>query len=140
MVWAPLIGLALVLAGARVPQLLDNMLMLIGSSTSGASIFLAGLIIAAYQIRLNGEVIGNALVKMVAQPVLMAFLVVALKVGNPLAGEGIVVCAIPTAVFAPLLAPRYRIYEVESSSTLVATALLMIVTLPIAIFACRSLG
>lgn len=140
MVWAPLIGVALVLAGARVPPLIDNMLMLIGSSTSGASIFLAGLIIAAYEIRLNGEVIGNALVKMVAQPLLMVLLVAALKVGSPLAGEGIVICAIPTAVFAPLLAPRYRIYEVESSSTLVATALLMIVTLPIAIFACRSLG
>jgi malonate transporter and related proteins len=140
MVWAPLIGVALVLAGARVPPLIDNMLMLIGSSTSGASIFLAGLIIAAYEIRLNGEVIANALVKMVAQPLLMVLLVAALKVGSPLAGEGIVICAIPTAVFAPLLAPRYRIYEVESSSTLLATALLMIVTLPIAIFACRSLG
>ena len=140
MVWAPLIGVALVLAGARVPPLIDNMLMLIGSSTSGASIFLAGLIIAAYEIRLNGEVIGNALVKMVAQPLLMVLLVAALKVGSPLAGEGIVICAIPTAVFAPLLAPRYRIYEVESSSTLMATALLMIVTLPIAIFVCRSLG
>ena len=140
MVWAPLIGVALVLAGARVPPLLDNMLMLIGSSTSGASIFLAGLIIAAYEIRLNREVIANALVKMVAQPLLMVLLVAALKVGSPLAGEGIVICAIPTAVFAPLLAPRYRIYEVESSSTLMATALLMIVTLPIAIFACRSLG
>jgi len=140
MVWAPLIGVALVLAGARVPPLIDNMLMLIGSSTSGASIFLAGLIIAAYEIRLNGEVIGNALVKMVAQPLLMVLLVAALKVGSPLAGEGIVICAIPTAVFAPLLAPRYRIYEVESSSTLMATALLMIVTLPIAIFASRSLG
>jgi len=140
MVWAPLIGVALVLAGARVPPLIDNMLMLIGSSTSGASIFLAGLIIAAYEIRLNGEVIANALVKMVAQPLLMVLLVAALKVGSPLAGEGIVVCAIPTAVFAPLLAPRYRIYEVESSSTLMATALLMIVTLPIAIFASRSLG
>jgi len=140
MVWAPLIGVALVLAGARVPPLIDNMLMLIGSSTSGASIFLAGLIIAAYEIRLNREVIANALVKMVAQPLLMVLLVAALKVGSPLAGEGIVICAIPTAVFAPLLAPRYRIYEVESSSTLVATALLMIVTLPIAIFACRSLG
>jgi len=140
MVWAPLIGVALVLAGARVPPLIDNMLMLIGSSTSGASIFLAGLIIAAYEIRLNGEVIANALVKMVAQPLLMVLLVAALKVGSPLAGEGIVICAIPTAVFAPLLAPRYRIYEVESSSTLMATALLMIVTLPIAIFVCRSLG
>src|SRR5205823_4928593 len=38
MVWAPLIGVALVLAGVRVPQVFDNMLTLIGSTTSGASI------------------------------------------------------------------------------------------------------
>ena len=134
MVWAPLIGLALVLVGVHVPQVFDDMLTLIGSTTSGASIFLAGLIIAAYRIKLNGEVIANALVKMIAQPLLMALLVTVLGVANPLAREGILVCAIPTAVFAPLLAPRYRLYEVESSSTLVATALLIIVTLPIAIF------
>ena len=133
MVWAPLIGVAIVLVGVHVPQVFDNMLTLIGSTTSGVSIFLAGLIIAAYKIKLNGEVIGNALVKMIAQPLLMALLVTALRVANPLAHEGILVCAIPTAVFAPLLAPRYRLYEVESSSTL-ATALLIIVTLPIAIF------
>ena len=134
MVWAPLIGLALVLVGVRVPQVFDNMLTLIGSTTSGVSIFLAGLIIAAYKLKLNGEVIGNALVKMIAQPLLMAVLVTVLGIANPLAREGILVCAIPTAVFAPLLAPRYRLYEVESSSTLIATALLIIVTLPIAIF------
>src|SRR5437764_10258290 len=96
MVWAPLIGVALVLAGARVPPLLDNMLMLIGSSTSGASIFLAGLIIAAYEIGLNGEVIANALVKMVVQPLLMVLLFSALIVGSPLAGEVIVVLSIWT--------------------------------------------
>ena len=50
MVWGPLLGLGLLLVGVKVPQLLDTMLMLIGSTTSGASIFLAGLIIAAYDI------------------------------------------------------------------------------------------
>jgi predicted permease len=76
---------------------------------------------------------------MVAQPLLMAVLVMALGISNPLRCEGIVICAIPTAVFAPLLAPRYRIYEVESSSTLVAAAVLMILTLPLTIIlACRS--
>src|SRR5438477_5492081 len=134
MVWAPLIGLVLVLVGVHVPQVFDNMLTLIGSTTSGASIFLAGLIIAAYEIKLNREVIGNALVKMIAQPLLMAVLVSALGVANPLAREGIVICAIPTAVLATMLAPRYRLYEIESSSTLVASALFMIVTLPVVIF------
>ena len=115
------------------------MLMLIGSATSGASIFLAGLIIAAYEVKLSAEIIMNTLIKMVAQPLLMAALVMTLGISNPLRSEGIVVCAIPTAVFAPLLAPRYRIYEVESSSTLVTAAVLMIVTLPLTILlACGS--
>src|SRR5438034_11082768 len=127
MVWAPLIGVALVLAGARVPPLIDNMLMLIGSSTSGASIFLAGLIIAAYEMGLNGEVIANALVKMVAQPLLMVLLVAALEVGSPLAGEGFVTCAIATAVFAHFFAPRYRIDGVVSSFILMAAALVVLV-------------
>jgi len=35
MVWAPVLALGLVLVGVHVPQLLDNMLMLIGSTTSG---------------------------------------------------------------------------------------------------------
>ena len=127
------------LVGVNVPQLLDRMLMLIGSTTSGASIFLAGLIIAAYEIKLSAEIIMNALIKMVAQPLLMGVLVMILGISNPLRSEGIVVCAIPTAVFAPLLAPRYRIYEAESSSTLLAAALLMIVTLPLTIIlACGS--
>jgi malonate transporter and related proteins len=94
---------------------------------------LAGLIIAAYDIKLSAEIITNTLIKMVAQPLLMALLVTALDIADPLRSEGIVICAIPTAVFAPLLAPRYRIYEVESSSTLVAAAVLMIVPLPLTI-------
>lgn len=133
MVWAPIIGVGLVLLGLRVPQVIDNMLTLIGSSTSGASIFLAGLIIAAYDIKIDREIIGNVIAKMMVQPLLMAVVVAALEVREPLAREGVVVCAIPTAVLAPLLAPRYSVYEVEASSTLVAAALTMVVTLPLTI-------
>jgi malonate transporter and related proteins len=133
MVWAPTAGVVLVLLGLHVPQVVDNMFTLIGSTTSGASIFLAGLIIAAYDIKLNREIIGNVLVKMIVQPLFMAMLVTAFGIRNPLGREAIVVCAMPTAVLAPLLAPRYSVYEVEASSTLVAAAMITVVTLPLTI-------
>ena len=133
MVWGPLLAAVLVLLDIRVPQEIDAMLTLIGSATSGASLFVAGLVIAAYQIKWNREVIANVVGKMIAQPAFVALLVIVLGVREPLAREAILICAIPTAVFAPLLAPRYKAYESEAASTLVLTTLTMVVTFPLAI-------
>jgi predicted permease len=59
--------------------------------------------------------------------------VILLNIPNPVAQEGIVICAIPTSVAGVILASRYQLYESEASSTLLLTAMIMIVTLPIAI-------
>jgi hypothetical protein len=133
MVWAPLLGVLLVLADIAVPQEIDKMLKLLGSATSGTSLFLAGLIVASYRIRIDWEILGNVVVKMIGQPALMAVLVALLGIRNPLGQEAIVLCAIPTSVVAPLLGSRYRVYETEAASTLVLTTLTMIVTLPLII-------
>lgn len=133
MVWAPLIGILLVLLDIDPPPVVDNALALIGSTTGGASIFLAGLIIASYKIRFDMEIIGNVVGKMILQPLLMVGLVTLLGVAQPLAREAILICAIPTSVFGAILAPRYKVYEAESASTMVLSVLTMIVTFPLAI-------
>src|SRR3954453_741616 len=48
MVWAPLLGALLVLFSIDFPKEVDSMLSLLGSTTGGASLFLAGLIISSY--------------------------------------------------------------------------------------------
>jgi|tagenome__1003787_1003787.scaffolds.fasta_scaffold15117521_1 predicted permease len=68
---------------------------------------------------------------MFAQPALMAALVLALGIADPIAREGVVNCALPSAVMPTILSTRYRVYESEASSTLVFTSLLMVVTIPI---------
>jgi len=133
MVWAPLLGILLVLADITVPQEIDKMLKLLGSATSGTSLFLAGLIVATYRIQIDTEILGNVLMKMIGQPALMALLVAVLGIRNPLGQEAIVLCAIPASVVAPLLASRYRVYETEAASTLVLSTLTMLVTLPLII-------
>lgn len=55
-VWAPVIALVLLLFGIRVPALISAMLNLIGQTTSGVSLFVSGLLLAAYSLRLNGLV------------------------------------------------------------------------------------
>jgi malonate transporter and related proteins len=128
MVWAPLLGTVFVVLNIDFPKEIDKMLSLIGSTTGGASLFLAGLIISSYSIKLNVDVAFNIVGKMVLQPALMAFLVWLLAIPNPLGREAILICAIPASAVAPMLAARYQVYETEASSTVVLDSLLMLVT------------
>ena len=79
MVWAPLAAVAIVLAGIPVPEAIDNMLTLIGSTTSGVSLFAAGLIIAAYKVTVTFEIVANVVAKMMAQPLFALLLVMMLR-------------------------------------------------------------
>ena len=132
-VWSPVLGTALVLLGVDVPGAFESMLDLIGQTTSGVATFAAGLTLAAHRIVLNLEVTANTLLKMFVQPALMLALVFVLGIAAPMAHEGIVICALPSAVMPTILSTRYRVYQSEASSTLVFTALLMAVTMPIII-------
>jgi malonate transporter len=132
-VWAPLAAIAIVATGIPVPEAVDNMLTLIGSTTSGVSLFAAGLIIAAYKVSVTPEIVGNVVAKMIAQPLFAVLLVMIFAVGEPLGRELILMCAIPSSAFAVLLAPRYTAYETEAASTLVLTSFAMIAIMPVAI-------
>ena len=133
MVLAPVLAMILVLLGLPVPKEIESMLNLIGSATSGVALIVAGLILAAYRLKVTVETVGNTLVKMIVQPVLMALLVVAFGIVKPLGSEAILICALPTAVVSSMLALRYKVYEADAAATLLLTSLAMIVVLPIAI-------
>lgn len=133
MVWAPLLGAAIVLLDIDFPTEIDTMLSLIGSTTGGASLFLAGLVIATYSIKFNREVLVNVLGKMLLQPALMAALVALFAIHNPLGREAILIGAIPATSIVPIFAARYKVYEAESASTVVIDSLLMLVTFTAAV-------
>ena len=130
-VWAPVVGLMLVLMGVQVPSLIDAMLNLIGQTTSGVSLFVSGLLLAAYSLKMNGVVTINAILKSAVQPALMLALVGLAGIPNPLARAGVVAVALPSAVIAPMLAGRYGTYQAEAGSTMVLTVVLMMVVVPV---------
>ena len=130
-VWAPVVGLMLVLIGVRVPSLIDAMLNLIGQTTSGVSLFVSGLLLAAYSLKMNGVVTINAILKSAVQPALMLALVALAAIPNPLARAGVVAVTLPSAVIAPMLAGRYGTYQAEAGSTMVLTVVLMMVVVPV---------
>jgi malonate transporter and related proteins len=130
-VWAPVIALVLVLIGIHVPSLLLSMLKLIGQATSGVSLFVGGLLLAAYSVRLNRTVALNVVLKSVIQPALLVGLMIILGLPRALAREGIVAAALPSAVIAPMLAARYKTYEAEAGSTMLLSTVLMMVVVPV---------
>jgi malonate transporter and related proteins len=133
-VWAPLLAVALVLVGVRVPHLVDSALSLIGQATGGVALFVAGLMIAAHKVIFNLEVVVNAVLKMLVQPAVFFLLALAFGVKPPFLYEGLLLTALPSGPMGILLATRNKMYESDASSALAATSIAMLITLPIVLY------
>jgi malonate transporter and related proteins len=129
-VLAPIVGLVLVLTGIRVPSLVTSMLNLIGQTTSGVSLFVAGLLAAAYSLKLNGATAINVALKSLVQPALMLAFARLVGLSSPLASEAVVAMALPSAVITPMLAARFGTYQAETGSTMLLSTVLMMVVVP----------
>jgi malonate transporter and related proteins len=136
-VWAPVFALVLVLIRIHIPSLITSMLNLIGDTTSGVSLFVGGLLLAAYSLRFNSAVALDVTLKSLIQPALLFGLIALLGTPNPLGREGVVAVALPSAVLAPMLAARYKTYETEAGSTMLLTTVLMMFVVPVSMFVAR---
>jgi predicted permease len=71
MVWAPVVGLAVVLSGCHVPSLLLHALSLLGHASGGVSLFAAGIVLASGTVRASWPVMLLVVAKNAVQPVLV---------------------------------------------------------------------
>jgi hypothetical protein len=132
-VWAPLIGIVLVILDLHMPKFVTSSLNLIGSATTGISLFVAGLIIAEEKVELTKAVAVDALVKNLVHPAAMFLTVVAFGVTGVAAREAVLLAALPSAVITTMFAEEYGILESESSTTILATRVLAFATIPVMI-------
>ena len=122
---APNIRVQLILVsaiGLKVPELALDSLKLIGTTTSGVSLFALGLIMSADRVSLSKEVLFNIFKKCLLQPLLMWGIVFALGIHGNWAQEAILLCAMPSAIMTTMFAIKYDVLTVESiSSTILGT-------------------
>src|SRR5271170_8267825 len=71
MVWAPLLAFVLVLCDVSIPPLLGHGLSLLGQASGGVALFAAGIMLAAYKIKIDRTVLFLVLLKNVIQPALV---------------------------------------------------------------------
>ncbi|MFM0306400.1 AEC family transporter [Paraburkholderia sp. RL17-383-BIF-A] len=131
---APLLGVLVSLAGWQLPGLMVQSLNIIGSTTAGLALFSTGLILASQPFRLDKEVWVGVALSNVIQPLIAYLLVVVFALPKPIAGQAILLSAIPCGSFGILFGLSYGVQDTPSGTTLVASSVLSIFTLTATIF------
>lgn len=130
LLWGPILGISLTLAGLHLPAAIAGCFELIGSATSGVAVFAVGLVLAAHPARLSPTVFVGTLARVSLQSALLFALLHFLHVVSPFAREALVCCSFPLATVVVLFAARYKAVEAEAASMLLVSTLALAITVP----------
>ena len=128
--WAPLLAIALVLIGVRVPSSFAPTFDLIAKANSGVAVLAAGLALSTVKFSLGWETLWNTFYRLILTPA--AFLGVGLLCGmgsdvNKLSMLVLAV-ALPPAFSGIIISSRYNIYVKEGASTTAVSTVAFAVT------------
>jgi len=137
LLWGPVLGIAVVLAGLRIPKDIQSCFEMIGSATSGVAVFTVGLTLAAHAFQLSKAVLLATLGRITVQTAVLFALLHLLHVQSPFAREALVCCSFPLATIVVLLAAKYKAMEAESASALLLSTLSLVASVPIIIAVSR---
>jgi predicted permease len=130
LLWAPILGITVTLAGLHLPAAIASCFELIGSATSGVAVFAVGLVLAAHAVRLSPTVLIGSVARVTVQSALFFALLHLLHVVSPFAREALVCCSFPLATVVVLFAARYKAVESEAASMLLVSTLALAITVP----------
>lgn len=127
----PTLGVIFALLGIQVPEVATRSLTLIGQATAGGALFLTGLILSAQPFKVNGNVLSAVSWKNAIQPALAFALVKMLGMPTTIAGEAVLLTAIPTGFFGLVFGAGYDTKPVVSSSALIGSSVFGIASLAV---------
>jgi malonate transporter and related proteins len=131
LLWAPIVGIGIVLSEVPLPRVIAACFQLIGSTTSGVAVFAVGLVLAAHSFQLSRVVILGTLGRLTVQNLALLALLRLLHVDSPFSREALICCSFPLATVVVLFAARYKSSESETASMLLFSTLSLAVTVPI---------
>jgi predicted permease len=133
LLWAPVLGILVVLAGLHLPKGISSSLAMIGSATSGVAVFTVGLTLAAHQFHISKVVLLGTLGRVTIQTLLLFALFHLLGVHGILSREALVCCSFPMATTVVLFAAKYGALEAETASILLLSTVSLLATVPLSI-------
>lgn len=131
LLWAPILGILVVMVGLHIPKEVASALEMIGSATSGVAVFTVGLTLAAHAFHLSKIVLLGTLARVTVQTSVLFALFHLLQVQGPFAREALVCSSFPLATAVVLFAAQYKSMEADSASMLLLSTLSLVVTVPV---------
>ncbi|MBS1206574.1 MAG: transporter [Proteobacteria bacterium] len=123
-VWIPVSGVVLSLAGVQLPHLLSAPIEMVGKIAGGLSLFALGLLFYGERPSLNIQTFTNISIKNLIQPAMMAVAGLTFGLSHTLMQQVVIIGATPSAIAAGMFALRSDTYiESASSSILIGTAI-----------------
>lgn len=123
-VWIPISGVLLSLAGVQLPHMLSMPIEMVGKIAGGLSLFALGLLFYGERPTLNIQTCTNISIKNLIQPAMMAAAGLAFGLSHTLMQQVIIIGATPSAIAVGMFALRSDTYiESASSSILLGTAI-----------------
>jgi len=132
-VLAPALGILFSLAGLQLDPVTKGCLMLIGFAAPGVALFLTGLILSAQSFRLDWKIVGATAMADVVRPLLTVAIVFLLPVSPDIGKVAILLATVPSGFFGILFAVNYRLDSAAAGSMVIASTLVSIVPMAIAI-------
>lgn len=129
LVWLPVLGAVLAIAGLPLPDLVGNAVQQIGEAAGGVALFTLGLMLAQNPVRLGRDVVVNLAIKNLVQPAIILAAALALRLDSTLTKEVFLIGVMPSATAASVLAQRFGVYTQEAAATTAASTFFAILTI-----------
>ena len=129
MVWAPILGVVLVLLDIHLPTPLIAAMGLLGSATAGVALFASGVVLRSHRPTLSVPIAVSTVCRLVLVPGLVLVTLPLLGLHLRLVSYPVVSLALPSPVLLVILAVRFDVAEREAASVLLYTYVFSAVTM-----------
>jgi malonate transporter len=139
-VWVPVLAVALVIVGIRVPEQVTPTFDLLAKANSSVAVFAAGLTLAAYEIELDWEVAYNTAFKLILMPGVFLLAGWACGLDSEILQMLVLSVALPPAFSGIIISSRFQVYTRTGTSSLALCVLGFIVAAPTWVYLAKLLG
>ena len=129
LVFLPILGAILAIAGVKLPEIAENSVNEIGKTSGGVALFFLGLLISGIKFKVNFEIAFNVFLKNFVQGALILGTGLLVGLEGELLKSAFLIGVLPTATAVPALAVGNRAYMDTSAGTVLFSTLMALVSI-----------